>query len=155
KVDILDYLNSKKIPYLIDPTNEQMTYLRNRIRAKVLPALQECDQRFHDNFLATITRLQETEEYLELETVRIYNQITIHNAEKRSLKLDSFLQLHHAMQQRILIYWLIQHKIPFTPSQSLLQEIIRFFNNPAGGSHIIHPSWHIIKKQNIASVSFI
>lgn len=170
KSEIVEYLDAHNIAYLTDPTNEQHTYLRNRIRAKVLPALQECDERFDGNFLSTLHCLQEAEEYLQKETEKIYREITnpvhilqqtqdmnglINTSNKCYLKLESFLQLHPFMQHRIIIYWLIQHKVPFTPSEALLQEILRFLQHPAGGVHAIHTSWRINKKKNLASIEYL
>lgn len=37
---VLSWLNSNKIEYIIDPTNDTDTYLRNRIRRHVIPALE-------------------------------------------------------------------------------------------------------------------
>ena len=68
------------------------------------------------------------------------------------LKINEFLLLHPVMQKRILIYWLIKHHVPFTPSQALINEIIRFFNNPDGGIHSVDLTWQIIKKKNIATI---
>src|SRR5579872_4562008 len=65
KAEILDYLTAHQITYLIDPTNESDAYLRNRIRNTVIPALTATDNRFSANFMATLHRLQETEEFLD------------------------------------------------------------------------------------------
>ena len=51
-------------------------YLRNRIRAHVLPALQMCDTRFDDNFLLTLQRIQQDESYFNRITKQIFTIIT-------------------------------------------------------------------------------
>ncbi len=159
KADMVDYLEKHKISYLTDPTNTSMDYLRNRIRAKVLPALQECDQRFDQNFLTTIERLQETEHFLETETIAHYLEIsasvaTSNNSSptNRLLQIDRLFKLHPMMQQRIIVHWLIEHNVTFTPTQSLINEIIRFLKQPQGGTHVLHTSWKIAKKKNAAYI---
>src|SRR5206468_2553566 len=75
KDDIIAYLKQNNIPYLTDPSNESPEFLRNRIRATVLPALKACDKRFYNNFLTTIHRLQETEDYLHALTRILFEKL--------------------------------------------------------------------------------
>jgi len=40
KREILDYLNEKQIPYRMDASNEEVHFLRNRVRKEILPFLE-------------------------------------------------------------------------------------------------------------------
>jgi tRNA(Ile)-lysidine synthase len=152
KQDIVAYLQENKISYLTDPSNISESFLRNRIRLKVLPALQECDQRFDANFLRTLNVLQETENYLQQLTTATFNAIAQFKDEKIQLCLEKFKKIDPFMQRRILLYWLIQAQVPFTPTKAFLDEILRFFEKAEGKKHILGPTWAIEKKQKKAMI---
>ncbi len=52
KDEIIDYLKEKEIPFYNDPTNKSEEYLRNRIRLKVIPLLEQ----IHENSIGNISR---------------------------------------------------------------------------------------------------
>lgn len=147
KSDILAYLHGHNIPYLVDSTNSSEDYLRNRIRLHVLPALQKADTRFDSNFLSTLKSLQKTEQFLHNLTVKSYKELLTEKGQS-SLDLRALLNLDNFLQKRVLLHWLIEHKVPFNPSQNFLLEIQKFFNNIKSNSHRIHTSWVIGKQQN-------
>ena len=147
KKDILAYLHEHQIPYVIDASNESDDYLRNRIR-KALPVLQAADARFDANFAQTISRLQETEEYLNAQMLALYADICPNN----ELAITVFLQQHLVMRTRILIHWLCQHHVRFTPSAALFEEIERFLKQPGNGNHTFYNLWKIEKKNDKAKL---
>ena len=55
--DVLDYLNEKNITFRIDSTNNEIRYLRNRIRHKLIPCLDE----FFPSWSSSLYRLAETQ----------------------------------------------------------------------------------------------
>jgi len=148
KKDIIDFLEKNNIEYLIDPTNISPEFLRNRIRAKVLPALQECDKRFDKNFLSTINRLQATETFLQEFTQKTFDEINAENG----MNLDQFFAQPQMMQYRLLMHWLCESKIPFPLTQSFLDEIIRFLKQPGSKTHTIHERLHITKSKGYAAI---
>src|SRR5271156_3631201 len=101
KDEILTYLQKHAIPYLTDPTNEADTFLRNRIRQQVLPALKACDARFEQSFLATLERLHALETHLEHETIQVLEHLSLHNSDKKGLNLRQFNLLPAIMQERL------------------------------------------------------
>ncbi len=148
KEDILNYLHHNNIPYLTDPTNNSSDYLRNRIRNSVLPAIRTCDNRFDSTFFNTLAHLQETEQYLADQTVLIFTEITTNG----DLDIKKWAALERFMQKRIILHWLCVHKVPFTPSSALIEEIIRFLITPRGGTHAMQQHWSLFKKNHIASI---
>lgn len=65
KHEIIDWLHAHNNAYAIDSSNTSDLFLRNRIRSHVIPALQQCDDRFNQNFLTTLNRLKQTEIFLK------------------------------------------------------------------------------------------
>lgn len=149
KSDILAYLQENAIPFIIDPTNASDTYLRNRIRAQVIPALKVCDARFDANFMATMQRLQETESFLDDLAAQSFKTIAT-QADKWHIDLPQFITLHPALRYRLLLHWFCLEHIPFTPSQSFFDEVIRFLESPTNRKHALHTHWVLVKKKNLA-----
>lgn len=152
KPDIVSYLDEHNIPYLTDPTNEHLDYLRNRIRATVLPALHAVDERFDQNFLVTMNRMRETEEFLEMLTQTTLINISTPHENRITFDINKFFTLHPIMQYRVLMLWLISAQVPFNPSQSFLDEILRFFKMEGSKDHAMHKQWKLIKKKNFVFI---
>jgi len=149
KQDILNYLHTNNIAYLTDSTNASDAYLRNRIRMHVLPALQKCDTRFDANFLSTMTRLQETEQFLQELTAHIFEQIAQLDNCAWHLEVDKLFTMHTIMQYRLVLYWLCQENVQFPTTESFFDEILRFLHTPDSGTHAIYPTWSLVKKNNL------
>ena len=148
KTEILNYLDQNKIKYLIDKTNTSDVYLRNRIRKYVLPAMQKCDERFDQKFGSSLKHLQEEDNFLKSITQQIFEQVFKHDKTFNFVgNLKTFQELDIVLQKRTLMFWLIKEKISFSPSESYLNEILRFLNTENGGSHQLGQSWRLCKKK--------
>lgn len=143
KQEILTYLATHNIPYYTDPTNNQDTYLRNRIRNHVLPALQHVDHRCDQKLTSTIASLTDVEDFLQSHTLQTLASLT----SDQGVSLDRFLLLHNVMQQRILLHLIITEQVPFTPSQKMFKEIMRFLEKSSSNKHILHNFWMIEKNK--------
>jgi tRNA(Ile)-lysidine synthase len=150
KSDILNYLDTKNISYLIDPSNVSESFLRNRIRLHVLPAIERCDDRFNQNFIQTLHALQSAEQFLEHKTNSLFYAIAEYKDGSWQIDIKKLQKCHPFMQNRLIMQWLIQEGVPFTPSQGFIEEIKRFLYQSEGKTHSIHQQWIINKKQAIA-----
>lgn len=144
KKDILDYLHHHEIAYRIDETNESSDYLRNRIRNQLIPVCNAIDARFPHTLTRTLRSLQTTEDYLEKHTDEVFTTISQVKDTKIFVDQAALLQLHPALQYRCILKWLCTEKVPFTPSESFFDEIIRFLENKAP-SHRLLSSWKLCK----------
>jgi tRNA(Ile)-lysidine synthase len=150
KDEILAYLHEYKLPYRVDISNISQRYLRNRIRAQVIPTLEATDARFKNNCLKSIEHLQETESFLEELTQKTFSNLLM--KEPLTLDLNKFRGLSVFMQKRVILFWLCAAEVPFTPSSSLFNELLRFIHSPRGGIHIIG-TWKMAKKKNKISIN--
>lgn len=153
KRDILQYLDEHQIPYLVDPTNKSPSFLRNRIRNNVVPALYESDDRFDANFLATLNRLQAIELYLAQHTQELLDRMSHREGDLLILEIPQLFQLSTIMQYRILMEWLREASVTIPLTQQFLDEILRFFGQPESKSHEIHHQWHLVKKGHRAWIA--
>jgi tRNA(Ile)-lysidine synthase len=152
KSDILAYLAGHQIPYLLDPTNDSNLFLRNRIRNHVLPALQGADDRFDQNFSKTIARLAQTNDFIEQLARQAFDKLTICEENENRLNITAFFEESTIIQRSILIQFLCAAGVPFTPSDALLDEMMRFFKQPESKSHTIHPAWSLEKKKQFVRI---
>ena len=152
KREIVSFLDTHKIPYLIDPTNVSPDYLRNRIRTTVLPVLRACDARFDHALLATMGRLQQAEDYFETIALQLFGTISSEHEGILSIDTQAFNSQPTIMQQRLLMIWLKRAHVPFTPTAAFFNEIIKFLAQPTGAKHTVGINWLIAKKKNKATI---
>ena len=152
KQDLVDFLEKNNIPYLIDPSNISQEFLRNRIRAHVIPALKQCDDRFDVKFKETIDRLQNTEQFLEQLTRKTFSEISTEEKGIFYINLKLLLNLHPVLLYRVLLHWLIKQQVKFPVSEGFLNEIIKFLQQPGSKEHQLHHNWYLVKKRGIAFV---
>lgn len=152
KQDMVTYLQANNLPFCIDPTNETDTYLRNRIRKYLIPELTTIDARFPQKIDATIRHLQEEDAFLHTLTQEFFEKTYKKKQESTDEKTGTYLgnltmfkALHPAMQNRVLIHWLIAEKVTFSPSAKFFAELLRFITQDAGGCHTIN-RWALVKK---------
>lgn len=151
KKEMLAWLDQNTISYLTDPSNESNNYLRNRIRNAGLPTLRSCDARFDDNFFACLDRLQQAHEFIEQSARTTLKSITNTAGPDGQPAIDiaRLLSLHQVLLSTILIEWLISNRVPFTPTQAFLSEIMRFLANTKAKTHNMNPGWRLVKNKNL------
>ena len=152
KSDLVEYLHNHSINYIEDPSNQSPSFLRNRIRLQVIPALRVCDDRFDHNFLRTLKNIQQVDTFLETLAHAAFLQLAQKKNHAWQLSISAFFNLDDVIQNRILMYWLIQENVPFTPRIQFLKEIKKFLRQPGSKIHQMHEKWHIKKQKDIASI---
>ena len=156
KKEIIEYLDSNQIKYLIDPTNISQNYLRNRIRLNVIPALELCDSRFNNKFQSTLEQLALEDDFLKLLAAKAFNDIFKQMSDLKRWQgdLKKIKLLHPVLARRVVLHWLIQEKLAFNLSTNYLDEIIRFLSSERGGCHSVSNKWKICKKSNYFWIEF-
>ena len=103
--------------WIEDPTNTDESFTRNRIRAKVLPALAEALPAFRETFARSAAHAAEAQEVLnevaELDLVQV----------GVPPRIQAVQQLSRARQALVLRHWLRQHHAT-TPSTAQLHELL-------------------------------
>ena len=100
-----------------DPSNSDERFTRNRIRAKVLPALAEALPAFRETFARSAAHAAQAQEVL--------NEVAAHDLEKIGLppRIQALQQLSRARQALVLRHWLRQHHAT-TPTTAQLHELL-------------------------------
>jgi tRNA(Ile)-lysidine synthase len=103
KTDILYYLDQERLTPVNDPSNEETSHFRNRIRRQLLPQLDSFIDRSGESILRTAEVLGAENELLGELTAAAFEQILI-DTHQTALGLDRLLfkQLHLGLQRRVL-----------------------------------------------------
>ena len=154
----LEKSKSRMTMYLTDPSNASDKHLRNRIRHKVLPALEEADPRAPSKLTDTIAHLQDDFRLMQKLVDEKIAQLEVTPFEAGQsggqYDLTAFKKLGQTLQQRILVRLFSREKAAFSPSTSWLNEGLRFLNSPRGGSHKLAPGIVLVKKGRLWGASF-
>ena len=128
--DILEYLKLKNQQYVVDSSNDDIAYLRNRIRHSLIPHLKE---RYNPSVTESINKLSriimDENSWMEEETGRLFNKALIYKKkefsdpfgrtgesldnytieknskiEEKEVRLDRkfFADIHHALTKRLV-----------------------------------------------------
>jgi tRNA(Ile)-lysidine synthase len=160
KKELLQHAQDNNLAYSRDPSNNDCAYLRNRIRHTIIPAFEQTDERFHTTFHKTLANLSSIDDYIQQQTVQAFEQISYINTDnQRTIDIQKLLALHQYLQQQVILYWLYSEQVLFTPSQTLLAEIIRFLQRHTTHahttSHTLYGAWRISCKKKHAIVEKI
>jgi len=73
KNEIIDYLEENKIAFYNDPTNKSEDYLRNKVRLKVIPLLEQIQENSTENISRSIDNLSDIEKalYTFIDSIKI------------------------------------------------------------------------------------
>ncbi len=144
---IIGYLNENKIDYRVDPSNESEEFLRNRIRKHVIPALNSADKRFTQKFKDTLKSLCEENKLIHDLVLSSLSTVFVKKEAVFVGNRSNLIKFSPALQQRIILHWLKQEKVPFSTSKSFLKEILKFISSSSGGSHNLSKLWKIEKNK--------
>jgi tRNA(Ile)-lysidine synthase len=149
KEDILSYLHNHAISYVQDESNNDLSFLRNAIRHKLIPLFSEIDHRAPANTLRAIESIQESNIFIDQHVQKTYDFCINEN----QLILTKFNTVESFLQKKVLLKWLYHNKCLFTPSSAFVEEVLRFFRTQEGGTHQLADSWKLTKKQNIITIN--
>ena len=97
--EIEDFLESEKIRFVIDSSNLQTDYLRNRFRLMIMPELRKMNPSLIQSVNKTVSILQEEERYLDIIVTKTLMKMI---SRKTGLRIELFLTPMEAMDLVIL-----------------------------------------------------
>nr|WP_315246120.1 tRNA lysidine(34) synthetase TilS [uncultured Albidiferax sp.] len=113
---IRDWLAQRGVAYVIDPTNADTRFTRNRIRAQLLPVLEAAFPQFRETFARSAAHAAQAQTVLA--EVAVQDLATVGNPPK----IAALQALSYARQANVLRHWLTgTHGT--TPSTAQLQEL--------------------------------
>ena len=112
-----EWLQSQGQNWVEDPSNTDEKFTRNRIRARVLPALAEALPAFRETFARSAAHAAQAQEVL--------NEVAAQDLEQVGVppRIRALQALSRARQALVLRHWLRQHHST-TPSTAQLHELL-------------------------------
>lgn len=106
---IVDELSREQIPFIEDPSNRQEIYLRNRVRHRLLPLLEEYNPKVKQTLFRETELLQEENDFLTRYTEELIPQLGIEKKKGMvSFDVERLQSLHPALQRRMVRWSLDQ-----------------------------------------------
>ena len=119
--DVRAWLLASTVPFIEDPSNADEKFTRNRIRARILPALQEAFPHFRDTFARTAAHAAQAQEILN--DVGLLDLVAIALAGQGAPVFAKLQKLSRARQANVLRYWL-KTGFNVVPSAAQLDELL-------------------------------
>ena len=101
--EIRKYVKIYNVRYVVDESNYDVRYPRNRIRYGFLPYIErEFDPKVKEHVFFLINTLREIDEYVEGKAKKIYNKISVHGKGYEELDIGSMCHLEPFLIRRII-----------------------------------------------------
>ncbi len=101
--EIEDYCKENYLVWREDSSNSEEKYTRNKLRHRVIPALEEINSSAVAHIAETAALLSKEEDYLEREAARFYEVVRLDGtAGEVCLHRKKLQELHPAMKRRVL-----------------------------------------------------
>ncbi|MCJ7704109.1 MAG: tRNA lysidine(34) synthetase TilS [Desulfobacterales bacterium] len=103
KEEIEGFARENSISYLTDSSNLKGDYLRNRLRLKLIPLIeQDYQPGFRRTIIKTSTLLREENDFMEKEAGEAYQKIAYEEEGQITFKFSAYQSLHKAIQWRVI-----------------------------------------------------
>jgi tRNA(Ile)-lysidine synthetase-like protein len=139
KKQIIDYARSENLVWREDPSNKNEKYLRNFIRAKIMPKLSNQQRKSLLTLLNTHTT---TNNDIDERIISYLKSIYL---DKDETKLDQieFVKMPHSLACEVLAAWLRRHKIAFD-KPTIERLAVQLKTKPAHTQLDISQNWHFL-----------
>lgn len=138
KDDLLNYAKENNISWREDYTNKTDDYTRNKIRHHILPVLKDIHPQFNDNFLKTLSYLNENKMIIQDRINEIEDRLFL---EKNPIKIqiEALKELHPL--ETYLFYLFEKYEFNSIP------ELMKFLDSKTG-SEIKSTTYRLIKNRD-------
>jgi tRNA(Ile)-lysidine synthase len=119
--DIRTWLAQRAAPFVEDPTNQDESFTRNRIRARILPALQAAFPQFRDTFARSASHAAQAQRLLD--EVAMQDLGLVSRGTDGAPLIKALQTMGRARQANVLRYWL-KNGFQVIPSTAQLSELL-------------------------------
>jgi tRNA(Ile)-lysidine synthase len=129
--EIVDYLQKRGVAWRTDSSNDDMEFLRNRIRHELIPLLSTYNPAISERLAATAQALAADEEFLDTTTAVIFTRHRVRNADEVTLSVPGVLTEPRGIRLRLYRQAILQARGDLARiSFRHLKEIDRLFFSP-------------------------
>lgn len=123
RCDILDFCRAEHLAYVVDSTNRDTAYARNRIRAEVVPVFESLFDDPQRRAAALSEGLREDEEYLSSLAERFLSRI-----ESDAIPIAALSEMAKPVIRRILMQWTIK-ETGYSPERVHVEALMRLIES--------------------------
>lgn len=144
KKEIIEYDDDHKIPFVVDKTNFDDDFTRNRIRKYILPSLKEENENIHLKYLKFSEEIYEYDNFIKNYIANIPDLIN-----DNKLNITLYLKENEFMQRKILETMIsnIQQNNELYIRDNNVKELIKLINSSNGKGTIDLPNGYIAIKE--------
>ena len=102
RAEVEAYCRERGLQPRLDASNVEQTFLRNRVRRELIPALEEYNPQFRQSALRLARLAGEDEDYLQGEALRAWNEVAGEVEDGVVFRLDAWRGLPPSLQARLL-----------------------------------------------------
>ncbi len=124
--EIEEYLGRRHIDFIIDSSNQEDIYLRNKIRLQLIPLLRTINPSISESLIKTIGNLQQVEKVYDHVVKSARNEVVSVRDEEVFISIDKLNR--QVAPQTILFELLREYDVP----SSMIQDIIGSLNGISG-----------------------
>ena len=146
--EIEDFVDDNKLSFREDSSNKSDKYIRNKIRHKLLPLINEINPEFDNLIQKNIENFKETEEIFKYEITRQRKRIF---QEENGITYFSIPELLKLKPLRTYLYEFLK---PFNFSISIIEDIINSIKN-ISGKQFYSPTHRLIKDREYLIITQI
>lgn len=102
--EIEDYCEYNDLQPVIDHTNEESVYARNKIRNELIPYLEKEHNTNLKESMVRLSRIAAADkEYLWQQTEEVYRELALEDSEEVSMDREALAKLHPAIRHRVML----------------------------------------------------
>jgi len=118
--DLRDYVDTRHLPYIDDPSNSDTRLARNHLRHDILPRLERLWPQAVDSIVHSAALSRAAADALQVQWLSAFN--ALHDPVANTIDATGWLALHPALREPLLDYWLHGLGLP-APTTAQRQQI--------------------------------
>lgn len=143
--DIMSFIKEEGLEYVVDSTNNENDYVRNKIRNIVIPNLTDINVSAKKNILKSISNLRQSE-LLQKDVIGSWNENTVTDGpDKTVINLNSVFSSPH---KSIILFELLR---PYQGSAEIVKEILKS-NIEDSGLKFFTNDYVYVKNRNLLEI---
>ncbi len=138
RADIEKYCDENKLAYRHDSSNDEVKYLRNKVRHEIIPLFKEINPSFFSTMEGNLKRLSEVENLLEDEVRRVRKDFVV---EEQGRVLIPIVKISEHPQQSFALFELLR---PYGFNSNVIGDIIKSISG-IPGKQFYSPTHRLIR----------
>ncbi|WP_297887643.1 tRNA lysidine(34) synthetase TilS [Sulfurihydrogenibium sp.] len=150
KEELLDYCKANSLEYVVDKSNFDKRYLRNKVRLDLIPIAKSINHSLEDSLLRLSYFQTIDDEFLDLYSEEVFSKIR----KKEHLDLEDLNSYPDAVKYRVIKKWLYENYEVHLSYENLLK-LLKMLKSGGTKTMFLEKDIKLIKEYNKLTVSRI